>query len=169
MKNIKSKLLVAQLALCLIINLLGCSQNKVEPDETIQNQRIWIMSDFEKYEKLMKERAEFNSGTYFDILDIKRTNNKLKITVEGGCNTAAYKVYWDGKLDFKKPLIANLLIAYESEIDIKCVKTEKYTIDVDLIRLIGKEYETSMQVKISNSTKVSDIMIDRDGKVTTTN
>lgn len=167
MKTLKQYLQPSAIFLFAFITI-SCNEFVAAPVESGIN-RQWILSNSEKYEKLMKERKDFKSGTYFDILDIKRFGNIFKIEVEGGCEKKAYKVYWDGKIDFSKPLIANLIVTYESDQLIKCNKIEKFTIELDLLSIIGKEYESNMKVMFSNSTKVSDKIIDSDGIITTTN
>jgi hypothetical protein len=169
MKNTKSKLLVIQLALCIIFNLLGCTKNMVTPDETAQNQRIWILSDFEKYEKLMQARAKYDGGTPFEIRDLKRNSNKLKISVEGGCLAEEYKVYWDGKIDLKEPVTAKIIVSHEPTKNLNCFTIFKGDLEVDMFLLIGKEYDSNMRVKVSNASKVADLWIDKDGKVNSKN
>ncbi len=169
MKTKTYKFLIFSIFSSILLISIACDKKKESILETEVSRR-WILSDFEKYETFMQERQNFKKGTYFDILDINRNGNKLKINVEGGCNTAAYKIYWNGKLDFSKSLVANLMIAYESDIAIKCEKPlTKHSIDVDLYTIIGKEYEPNMSVLISNSTKVSDKLIDAKGVVTIKN
>jgi hypothetical protein len=167
MKNTTLKLLAITITLSL--NLLSCSKNIITPAETAQNQRIWIVSDFEKYEKLMQGRAKYEGGTIFEIKGLKRNSNKLKISVEGGCLAEEYKVYWDGKIDLKEPVTAKIIVSHELTKNLNCFTMFKGDLEVDMFLLLGKEYDPNMRIIVSNSTKVADKIIDKNGVVTSTN
>jgi hypothetical protein len=166
MKNIKlPKVLV--LLYCLL--LMACKTNEPIPDDSVENQRIWILSDFEKYEKLMKGRAKYEGGATFEITDLQRKGNMLKISVEGGCLADEYKAYCDGKIELTEPVTANIVLNLEPTKGLNCITVFKGIVEIDMLKLIGKEYDPNLRVKVSNSTKVVDKIIDKNGMVTTKN
>jgi hypothetical protein len=163
---IKIKYFLSFAVLILFIFALGsCKQNLASPAESGLNSRIWIKADFEKFEKLMKERENFKGGTPFEIIDLKRDGNKIKIYIEGNCDIEAYKVYWDGKINFNDPKTANLIVSHEPEVIVNCFAIAKFTLEVDLFTLIGKEYDPNMRVKVSNASNTTDFYIDKNGNV----
>jgi hypothetical protein len=149
-----------------ILSLLGCKKDKNLFD-SLDYSKIVIIPDAKTYNKLLKDRSNYKGIAPFEIIGIKKEGFIYKITVEGGCNTLAYKIYWDERMDIiKGPLTANLIISYESEIAIKCSKAKVYTMEVDLLPMMSRPYNPKMNVKISNSSKVADSLIDKDGLVT---
>ena len=102
-------------------------------------------------------------GEHFEITDIKRAENILKITVEGPCDTEGYNVVWDGTVNYSEPPIAKIVVNYSSKYEVQCLAIMRRTIEVDLKEAFGNKYVENMIVEISNASKVQDYQIDRKG------
>lgn len=170
MKTTKNRILLLAIVLLLGINLLSCqkSEQAIQPPAS----NVKSSKDASEYAKLLNARATFK-GYPFDILEIKRTDNILKITVEGGCDTQAYKVIWDGVINFTEPAdpkmilgSTNLVISHEPISQVQCLAIMKHTIDIDLKVLLGNAYTPTINVVVSNASKVDDKMVDPKGVVT---
>jgi hypothetical protein len=169
MKTTKIKLLAIMLFLGL--SLMNCRKSKqalIEPPAS----NVKTQNSALEYANLMNARANFK-GYPFDILEIKRTDNILKIMVEGGCDTQAYKVIWDGVINFTEPAnpnmvlgSTNLIISHEPISQVQCLAIMKHTIEIDLKKLLGNAYTSSINVLISNASKVEDKIVDPKGVVT---
>ena len=149
---------------------MSCQKSEVtvvEPASNVKSEK-----NASEYSKLMNARATFK-GYPFDILDIRRTDNILKITVEGGCDTQAYKVIWDGIINFTEPAdpkmvlgSTNLIISHEPTSQVQCLAIMKHTIEIDLKVLLGSAYTPTINVQVSNSSKAEDKIVDPKGVVT---
>jgi hypothetical protein len=172
MKTSKNKIQLLAIMLFLGFNLMNCQKSEqvvIEPPAS----NVKSEKNASEYTKLMNARATFK-GYPFDILEIKRTDNILKITVEGGCDTQAYRVIWDGVINFTEPAnpnmvlgSTNLIISHEPISQVQCLAIMKHTIEIDLKKLLGNAYTSSINVLISNALKVDDKIVDPKGVVTT--
>ena len=170
MKKVKNQITSIATMLFLGLGIMSCQKSEqtlVTPASNVKSEK-----NASEYAKLMNARATFK-GYPFDILEIKRTDNILKITVEGGCDTQAYKVIWDGVINFTEPAnpsmvlgSTNLIISHEPISQVQCLAIMKHTIEIDLKKLLGNAYTSSINVLISNASKVDDKIVDPKGIVT---
>jgi hypothetical protein len=171
MKTSKSKIQLFAIMLLLGSNLMSCQKSdvtEVAPASNVKSEK-----SASEYSKLLNARTNFK-GYPFDILEIKRTDNLLKVTVEGGCDTQAYKVIWDGAINFTEPAnpsmvlgSTNLIISHEPISQVQCLAIMRHTIDIDLKILLGNAYTPNIHVQVSNASKIEDKLVDPKGVVTT--
>lgn len=171
MKKVKNQITAVATMLFLGLGIMSCQ--KSEPTLVAPASNVKSEKNASEYSKLMNARATFK-GYPFDILDIKRTDNLLKITVEGGCDTQAYRVIWDGVINFTEPAnptmvlgSTNLIISHEPITQVQCLAIMKHTIEIDLKLLLGSAYTPTINVQVSNASKVEDKIVDPKGVVTT--
>jgi hypothetical protein len=173
MKKVKNQIKAVATMLFLGLGIMSCQKSEVTviaPASNVKSEK-----NASEYSKLMNARANFK-GYPFDILEIKRTENLLKVMVEGGCDTQAYRVIWDGVINFTEPTnptmilgSTNLIISHEPISQVQCLAIMKHTIDVDLKILLGNTYTPTINVQVSNASKVDDKIVDPKGIVTTRN
>jgi hypothetical protein len=171
MKKLKNQVIAIATMLMLGLGIMSCQKSEqtlVTPASNVKSERNAV-----EYGKLMGARANFK-GYPFNILDIKRNENILKILVEGGCDTQAYKVIWDGVINFTEPSnptmvssITNIIISHEPTSQVQCLAVMKHTIEIDLKILFGSAYTPTLKVQVSNASKVEDKIVDPKGVVTT--
>lgn len=161
-----------KIMLILIIGaMIGCQKTDQAIDPPASN--VKSEKNASEYTKLLNARANFK-GYPFDILEIKRTDNLLKVMVEGGCDTQAYRVIWDGVINFTEPTnpnmvlgSTNLVISHEPISQVQCLAIMKHTIEIDLKLLLGNAFTPTINVIISNASKVDDKLVNPNGGVTT--
>jgi hypothetical protein len=170
MKKVKNQIFAIATMLFLGLSIMSCQEADIEVLEPASN--VKSETNASEYAKLINARATFK-GYPFDILDIKRTDHLLKVMVEGGCDTQAYRVIWDGVINFTEPAnpmmvlgSTNLLISHEPTSEVQCLAIMKHTIDIDLKKLLGNAYTPTINVLISNASKVEDKIVDPKGIVT---
>ena len=171
MKKVKKQITLIATMLFLGFGIMSCQKSEVtvvEPGSNVKSEK-----NASEYSKLMNARASFK-GYSFEILEIKRTDHLLKVTVEGGCDTQAYKVIWDGVVNFTEPTdpkmvlgSSNLVISHEPTSQVQCLAIMKHMIDIDLKVLLGSAYTPTINIQVSNSSKVEDKIVDPKGVVTT--
>lgn len=171
MKTIKNRIQLLVIVLFLGISLVSCQKSEQAIDPPASN--VKSEKNAAEYAKLLNARANFK-GYPFDILEIKRTDNLLKITVEGGCDTQAYRVVWDNVINFTEPAnptmvlgSTGLMITHEPTSQAQCLAIMKHTIEIDLKLLLGIAYTPTINVIVSNASKVDDKSVDPKGGVTT--
>jgi hypothetical protein len=149
----------------------SCNKSELNPSP---NSKAKIKADEIYYKSLMSSRTTYK-GESFEILDVKREGQILKITVEGPCDENGYEVVWDGIINFIEPtfsvpMTVNLAVAYKAVSQIQCLAIMKHTIELDLVKVVGeKEYRKDMNVKVSNASKVDDKLVDSKGTVSNNN
>ncbi|MEY4541060.1 MAG: hypothetical protein RLZZ306_2817 [Bacteroidota bacterium] len=170
MKRIKNQILVITTMLFTGLGIMNCQKSAIDVVEPTGNNKT--ETNPSEYAKLMNARTSFK-GYKFNIVEIKRTDNLLKVTVEGDCDTEAYKVIWDGVINFTEPTdpnmvlgSTNLIISHESTKGYSCKAIIRHTIDIDLKKLLGNAYTPSINILISNASKVDDKIVDPKGVVT---
>lgn len=170
MKTIKNQIHLIVLVLFLGIILVSCQKSEQAIDPPASN--VKSKTDALEYAKLMNARANFR-GYVFDIVEIKRTDNLLKVTVSGDCDTQAYKIIWDGVINFTEPTdpsmvlgSTNLIISHESTQGYSCKAIITHTIDIDLKKLLGSAYTSTINIQVSNASKAEDKIVDPKGVVT---
>ncbi|MCU0467250.1 MAG: hypothetical protein MUF58_01500 [Arcicella sp.] len=171
MKTIKKEFKILAMVLLLGLNLMSCHQSEQLIDSPASN--IKSEKSTSEYVKLLNARTNFK-GYPFDILEIKRNDNLLKITVEGGCDTQAYRIIWDGVINFTEPAnpnmvlsTTNLIISHEPVSQVQCLAVMKHTIEVDLKLLLGAAYKPNIHIVVSNASKIDDKSVEPNGSVTT--
>ena len=163
MKMMKKQIMVIVTMLFLGLGTMSCQKSESESLEPVGKVRVEDNSAI--YKKLMNARTNFK-GSPFEILEIKRNTNLVTIVVEGGCDTQAYKVIWDGVINFSEPMSANLVISHEPVSEAQCLAIMRHKIDVDLQILLGKAYSPNIHLQVSNSSKIDDKIVDPKGGVT---
>ena len=171
MKTTKKAFQFLVILLLLSFGVTSCNKSEQLIDPPASN--IKSEKNAAEYAKLLSARANFK-GYVFNISEIKRTDNILKVTVEGDCDTEAYKVIWDGVINFTEPTdpnmvlgSMNLVISHESTKGYSCKAIISHTIEIDLKLLLGNAYTPTINVIISNASKVDDKMVNPNGGVTT--
>ena len=152
------------------LGILSCQKSEINNLEPIG--KVRIEDNAAIYTKLMNARANYK-GSPFEILEIVRNENVVTIVVEGGCDTQAYKVIWDGVINFTEPVnpnmvlgSTNVVISHEPVSEVQCLAIMKHKISVDLQLLLGKAYSPNINLIVSNSSKIDDKIVDPKGVVT---
>ena len=150
----------------LIVMFVGvaCSKNGSTP-APLNDAKVQTNST--EFNRLLSARTTYK-GEPFEIKNIKREGNLLKIEVLGGCEPEKYKVVWDGVILESNPAQVKLVVSYEPTLQINCLAPVNPTLTVDLKRLIGNNYTPNgYTFTVSNASKVEDKIIDPSGTVTT--
>ena len=170
MKTTKKAFQFLAIMLFLGFGVMSCNKSEQLIDPPASN--IKSEKNAAEYAKLLSARANFK-GYVFNISEIKRTDNILKVTVEGDCDTEAYKVIWDGVINFTEPTdpkmvlgSTNLVISHESTQGYGCKAIIAHTIEIDLKLLLGAAYTPTINVIVSNASKIDDKIVDPKGVVT---
>lgn len=170
MKKMKNQIMLLATILFLGLGITSCQKSETDNLEPIG--KVRIEDNAAVYKKLMNARTNFK-GSAFEILEIVRNANIVTIVVEGGCDTHAYKVIWDGVINFTEPAnpsmvlgFANVVISHEPVLAVQCLAVMKHKIQVDLQILLGKAYYPNINLQVSNSSKIEDKIVDPNGVVT---
>lgn len=163
MKTLRNKIQLAVIALILGLGTMNCQKSESVDLKPID--KVKVEENAALYANLMNARASYK-GSPFEILEIKRNENLVTIVVEGGCDTQAYKVIWDGVVNFTEPMSANLLVVHDPA-EVQCLAIKRHQIEVDLKIILGKAYLPNLNLQISNSSKINDNIVDVTGVVTT--
>lgn len=150
--------------LYIIFALVGfsCSKDEVTPNPSNEIAAS-VQTNAARFEELINNRV----SDPFDITSFVREGDLLKINVSGGCETNAYKVVWDGVINFSSPPTVSIVVSYEPTLKIQCLYPQKHTIIVDLKKMIGDKYVPNIfHVVVSNASKDEDKIIDPNGVVT---
>lgn len=148
---------------------ISCSKDEIAPssiNETTAN----VQTDATKFARLLTDRP----SDPFDMMGFIREGNLLKIDVIGGCETDAYKVVWDGVINFSSTPTMAIVVSYEPTLKVQCLYPQKHTIIVDLKKMIDEKYipntryhPSSYNVIVSNASKPEDKVVSPSGTVTT--
>ena len=150
------------------IILLNASCKKEEVKAEIPVIKANFSANLSSFAEIIAARENYK-GEHFEITDIKRADNLLKISVEGPCDTEGYTIVWDGTVNFSEPPVAKIVVNYSSKSEVQCLAIMKRIIEVDLKDAFGNKYVENMLVEISNASKVQDYQIDRKGVTTKKN
>lgn len=149
--------------------LLGACENKqIEKEPASELIKASIKSDKSEYTSLLQGRENYE-GEIFELKNVKREGNLLRIFVEGPCDTEGYSVIWDGTINYSEPAIANLAVGYNAKSQVQCLAIMAYTIEVDLQKTFGNGYRENLIVNVINASKKQDIRIDGKGTATKLN
>ncbi|RFS15830.1 hypothetical protein [Emticicia sp. C21] len=161
MKNIRQKIHLLA-CLTLIIGMAACKSKATDPSP---NEVAFQVSEAE-YNRLLSARN--SAPRHFEIKDIKRENDILKIWVVGGsCDKNRYKVVWDGIMRKSYPVTVFLIISLEKGTGNECDAIREYVLEIDLKEKFGEIYDThDLHILLSNGSKIFDRVIDPDGIVT---
>lgn len=158
MKAIKTILTI----FTLVVALAGCKSNGTDP--TPNGDEVAFEVSETEYARLLNARV--NETRHFEIKDIKRENDILKIWVNGGCDKSNYKVVWDGIMRKSYPLTVFLVVSLERGTGIECAAEMDHLLEIDLKEKFGEAYQTSeLHILLSNGSKVFDKVIDPKGIV----
>ena len=142
---------------------VACSKNEIAPNPTNEVSAN-VQTNAARFTQLLTDRT----SDPFDIVGFTREGDLLKINVIGGCETNAYKVVWDGVINFSSPPTVAIVVSYEPTLKIQCLYPQKHTIIVDLKKMIGDNYLPNIfHVVVSNASKPEDKVVSPSGTVTT--
>jgi len=146
-----------------LLSMASCKPEATEP--TPDKSTVAFEVSETRYNAIMQARTNGESR-HFEIKDVKRENDILKIAVSGGCVTSNYKVVWDGIIRKTYPLTVNLVVSLEHGTGIECAAVLDHVLEVDLKEKFGSLYDANeLHVQVSNGSKVYDKIIDPKGVV----
>ncbi|RYU95641.1 hypothetical protein [Emticicia agri] len=151
------------LSLILLIGMVSCKPKDTEP--TPDGKEVAFEVSATEYDRLIAART--TQTRHFEIKDIKRESDILKIWVKGGCDKSNYKVVWDGIMRKSYPLTVFLVVTLEQGTGIECAAELDHLLEIDLKEKFGTLYETDeLHILLSNGSKIFDKVIDPAGAVT---
>lgn len=154
---------ITQIFICLIalLTITSCKPEATEP--TPDKSTVAFEVSETRYNAIMQARTAGTSRP-FEIKDVKRENDLLKIHVTGGCIPNNYKVVWDGIIRKSYPITVNLVVSLEHGTGIECAAVLDHVLEVDLKEKFGSLYDANeLHVQVSNGSKVYDKIIDPKG------
>jgi hypothetical protein len=163
MKHIKITAQSLLLSVMAAFLLFACNSDDAAP--LGDPKELLVQTNAEEFARLLAAR-EKHEGPTFEIKDLKREGNILKITVEGPGSVASYKVVWDGVLFESYPAMARIVVAYTrtGEVQHEAIMTHELTID--LKELFGPNIDPAdVTVNVSNGSQPIDTAIDPNGSV----
>ncbi|MCF2496673.1 hypothetical protein [Dyadobacter chenhuakuii] len=151
---------ITLLLFVLAISFACNKENNIAPEP---DNGLLVQTNRDEYQKLMAARETFD-GTPFEIKNIDRTGNTLKIQVTGAGGIENYKVVWDGSLMLSYPVQARLVVGYDAPDGVQDAMLHDYTLEVDLQKLFGSTANASeVIVHVSNGSKKQDTTVDPNG------
>jgi hypothetical protein len=163
MKTIQKNLRAMYFTFAFALLGISCSKDEIAPSPSNE-----ITPNIQTNAARFKELTTNRVSDPFDITSFVRVDDLLKINVSGGCETDAYKVVWDGVINFSSPPTVSIVVSYEPTLKVQCLYPQKHTIIVDLKKMIGDKYvPNTFHVVVSNASKEEDKLIDPSGAVTT--
>jgi hypothetical protein len=165
MKTAPKKLNIMFFIIIIMFTGIACSKN----NNTLvpSNDGIDVQTNSSKFNSLLSARTTYK-GQPFEIKNINRDGDLLKIEVLGGCEPDMYRVVWDGVVLESNPAQVRLVVSYEPTLQINCLVPVNPTLTVDLKKLIGSNYTPNgYTFTVSNASKEEDKIIDPSGTVTT--
>jgi hypothetical protein len=146
----------------LLIVLAGCKTKDTEPTPD-KGEVAFEVSEAE-YTRLIS--ARLNAPRRFEIKDVKRENDILKIWVTGGCDKSRYRVVWDGIMRKSYPLTVFLVVSLEKATGNECDAVREYILEIDLREKFGEIYDThALHILLSNGSEIDDKIIAPDGSI----
>ncbi|PLK46459.1 hypothetical protein [Emticicia sp. TH156] len=150
-------------SLYLLLAIAACKPEANEPAPDKSTVAFEVSET--KYKSIINTRTTGQSRP-FDIKEVKRENDLLKIAVTGGCLTSNYKVVWDGIIRKSYPLTVNLVVTLEHGTGIECAAVLDHLLEINLKEKFGSLYDANaLYVQVSNGSKVDDKIIDPKGVV----
>lgn len=146
----------------------ACENKQIEKEPAIEVIKASVRTDKSDYTSLLKGREKYQ-GEIFELKNVKREENLLRIFVEGPCDTEGYSVTWDGTINYSEPAIANLVVAYKAKSQVQCLAIMSFTVELDLQKTFGEGYRENLIVNVLNASKEQDIRIDGKGTATKLN
>ncbi|GAB3504111.1 hypothetical protein GCM10027442_05780 [Emticicia fontis] len=141
--------------------MAACKSKGTEP---IPNGVAFQVNEAE-YNRLLSARTS-SAPRHFEIKDIKRENDILKIWVSGGCDKSNYKVVWDGIMRKSYPLTVFLVVTLEKGTGVECAAEMDHLLEINLKEKFGAVYDTQeLHILLSNGSKVFDKVVDPKGIV----
>ncbi len=137
---------------------------------TIENKSP-VIRDAEMFQEFMELRESGELSGKFEIVEIERTNDRLFVTLKGGCEGSNFSVVWDGTVMESWPMQVNLLIVNDKLEDGNCKLTnDSQKLEIDLKALIGDSYEDEAYIfHLLNGSQLADKTTNPDGTVTDKN
>lgn len=153
-----------QLLVCLVlmIAMAACKSKGTDPTPTSDETAFEVSAT--DYDRALETRA--NALRSFEIKDIKRENEILKIWVKGGCDKSNYKVIWDSIMRKSYPLTVYLVVTLETGTGVECRAEFDHVLKINLREKFGEFYDKNeFHIQLSNGSKVFDKIIDPKGLV----
>ena len=151
---------ITLLLFILAISFACNKENKIAPEP---GNGLLVQTNRNEYQRLKAARETF-AGTPFEIKNVERTGNTLKIQVTGVGGIENYKVVWDGLLLESYPMQAKLVVGYDVPNGVQDAMLHDYTLEVDLQKLFGSTANASeVIVYVSNGSKKQDTTVDPNG------
>lgn len=146
-----------------LLTITSCKPEATEP--TPDKSTVAFEVSETRYNAIMQARTA-GTSRHFEIKEVKRENDMLKIYVTGGCVGSNYKVVWDGIIRKSYPLTVNLVVSLEHGTGIECAAELDHMLEVDLKEKFGSLYNANeLYVQVSNGSKIYDKIIDPKGIV----
>lgn len=145
-----------------MVLVLACKSRQNEPAPVVSELAFEVSAT--AYEQAIATRTSRQYG--FDIKEIKREGDILKVFVRGGCDKNNYKIIWDGIMRKSYPLTLFFVISYEKSTGVECAAELDHVLELNLKEKLGDVYTTqSYHILLSNGSKVYDKVITPDGIV----
>ena len=148
--------------LLLMMTMAACKSKGTDPSPNVEEVAFEVSEA--EYVRLLAART--NETRHFEIKDIKRENDILKLWVSGGCDKSNYKVVWDGIMRKSYPLTVFLIVSLERGTGVECAAEMDHLLEIDLKEKFGAIYDThDLHILLSNGSKIFDKIIDPNGVV----
>lgn len=157
-----SKLLI--LAGILLSSLSFSCKNSQDTDLKPSSGNLLVSS--EEYNKIMNARDK-QPGQTFTIENISRNNDKLSISVKGGCNAKDFRVVWNGAVMESYPMQVPLVLQLNAD-DAEICPSDNHSILIDLTKIIGTHDSKDYVFHVANGSIKQDKSIYPDGSVSNT-
>ena len=157
-KKLKQFLMTMMLTLGFLTLLNSCKKSS-ESQEVVLDKNL--LKSEKKYKSLLDERD--NGKPIFEIKDIKRIDDKLHITVKGGCKAEDFQIVWDGEILLSYPAQVNLLIFNSSATT--CGTDKEFNVEVNLKKMIEKPDSNGYVFHVANGSIKRDKSLNPDGSV----
>jgi hypothetical protein len=145
-----------------MIAMAACKSKGIDPTPVLDETAFEVSGT--DYEHILETRE--SAARSFEIKDIKRENEILKIWVRGGCDRNNYKVVWDGIMRKSYPLTVYLVVTLETGTGVECAAELDHVLELNLKEKFGEFYaKNEFHIQLSNGSKIFDKIIDPKGIV----
>jgi hypothetical protein len=147
-----------------LLLLLGCSKENVTEKSDPRLEGMRMTQSKEVYNEAARQRGTENFSASFEIMEVKRSGDLLKITVgHAYACKGGFEVIWDGQVMESFPYQIRLFIKFNA----KCTTEPTITLmvmenlEIDLAKLINDKgvLENSV-IHVSNASSIQDVYSD---------
>jgi len=161
-----AKLLKNGLPLMVMVLLMStaCEKNDGPVDTTtLRVLEANLLESANLFNSALRER---NTEHSFEILDIKRSDNILKVKVRGGGSEELFRFIWDGRIQESHPMGIMLVLKYDNSAGDFDLNNE-LVISVNLEKiLVNAKNLQDYHFYVLNGSKVQQKRLNPDGSVT---